>query len=62
MATVECRWCHNDKVPVEEAWIVRLFGKDYIVCSQDYQLIWQGLTWLRALGVEFKAASLAAKR
>ena len=55
-ATVTCSWCDNDKVPAEEARKVTFFGRDFILCDQDFRLIWQGFGGLAELARQLKTA------
>jgi hypothetical protein len=62
MAKVECNWCHRKDVEEAEAREIAFLGRTFVLCEEDFQLIWRGFAGVRALCAQFKAVSAATKR
>jgi len=58
---VECSWCHAE-IDDSLAREVSFLGRNFILCDEDFQLIWRGFAGLKALSEQFKAASTAVSK
>jgi len=52
---VTCAWCKRE-VESGDAREVTIFGHAFVLCEDDFQLIWRGLGGVNALCTHLKAA------
>ena len=48
MAEIECNWCHR-KVDDQEARELTFFGRKFLLCEEDFQLMWKGFGYINTL-------------
>lgn len=55
MVKVECAWCRRE---YEESEVreITLLGRKFIICEDDFQLIWRGFGALNTLCTHLKAS------
>jgi hypothetical protein len=62
MPKVECSWCHNKDIEESAAREVSFLGRTFILCDEDFQLIWRGFAGINALCEQFKAIKAAGTK
>jgi|GEM_PF-5328050 len=60
MSKVVCNWCHRE-YEEDTARKVSFLGREFILCEEDFQLIWRGLGGVSTICSYFKTAWAARK-
>jgi hypothetical protein len=60
MSKVVCRWCKRE-YEAHDAREIDFLGRKFIVCEDDFQLLWRLCGGVNALCSHFKAAWAARK-
>lgn len=59
---MECSWCHQKIEDESTAREISFLGRDFILCPEDFQLIWNGFAGINALIKQFRALNVGGKR